>query len=471
MKPVKGDIDGEDGSGPGAWALNARFGRQLGTDAAREVQDSLRALDNMLASPSLRPSERPSVLLTRAYCLFAAGDYQAALQVYESFDWSAPRNGVVVGDPAIVERIRGRTCEGIIYENGPRPNPARALQCYLAAVELLNDFSMSPLTTPSYLQPPNAVRPPSVPAEASREPLRWASTALARAAVISAHSNDVTLLLRILRTYHALTGNFPSSFRPRQRQGMLNLYLSALYSTYPAPGTTVAEPLLTVGGAQGQTARAMWRAEVAEAFHSGRRLLSDTTHFPKAGKMNIPVIEFADQVAAFPNRTPAVTREAIAVLWWATTLTFQSQSILRHLTRHLTSVGDNIEAQRVFELYVGIVLKARETEDPESPLELKRRPEDMDDIGELAGNSNDVHPANGTNGVLGAEEMDSDEEFVSALVVGVELLVNVGEASEAWRYAILAGDVAKRGRLSPKAMAGVWASKGIARLAMTESGE
>lgn len=477
-RPTTADVDGEDGAGPGAWAVNARWGRQLSPEAAREVQEILTVLDNMAASSALKANERPSVELTRAFCLFAIGDAKAALQAYNSFDWSNPRVGIVDGDAAVVERIRGRTCQGILYEVGPAPNPTAALECYLAAVEFLNQLSVSPLTNPPYLQPPNAARVAVPPADSLLEPLRYVSTALCRAAVICAHANDGVTLLRILRTYHALSASWPSSFRARQRQGMLNLYLSALYASYPAPGTTVAEPLLSTGGAQGQTARAMWRAEVAEVFENGRWLLSDTTEFPSAGVMNIPVVEFADQVAAFPDHTRAVTRDAIDVLWWATTLTFQSQSILRHLAKQLAVSGDAIEAKRVFELYVGIVLKTRETEDPDSALKLRHKvDDDEDEVGELEGNPND-DPSTRTNGngnsvtqATESTEIDTDEEFVSALLVGISLLVaQVQDATDAWRYAILAGDVAERGRLSPKTVARVWEAKGIVRLAMTASG-
>ena len=48
-------------------------------------------------------------------------------------------------------------------------------------------------------------------------------------------------------------------------------------------------------------------------------------------------------------------------LWWATRLTFNSQRVLRHMSRLMHSSGDHDLAKRTLRLYVQVVTKERET--------------------------------------------------------------------------------------------------------------
>lgn len=174
--------------------------------------------------------------------------------------------------------------------------------------------------------------------------------------------------------------------------------------------------------------------------------------------------------------------EVIGVLWWAMTLTFQSQSILRHLTRLQTAQGDVKEARRTFELYVQLTLKARETQQPEISLQLKRRPTEDHPAGpkQIAREAEEAKEEDtmpGRQGQISEVEIDSDAQLVEALLVGSRLLLKeLGEAEEAWRYITLAGDVVEiadkgRHRLSIGLQAQVEEVKGIIRMAMGMRGE
>ncbi|BEI84707.1 hypothetical protein CcaverHIS002_0501080 [Cutaneotrichosporon cavernicola] len=461
------DADGPDGAGDDAWRLGAWSRHPL--SSPEEVKTALQGL-TALSPTKLTETERRSVALTSAYALYVLADYDSALSAYGSFDWASdPTEGVVPGDAAVVERVRARAVQGMCYELASRPDTSLALQSYIEAVRLLDKLSVHPLTTPTYLQAPNTPKPPP-PAADQRELMRYISTALTRAAVIAAHTSESQLTLRILRTYHAVAAGWPPTFRARQRQRMLNLYLAALFEAFPPAGATVPEPYLLTGGVANRTARATWHAEVAEAFRYGQRLLDNTTSFPEAGKLNAPVIEFANQVSMFPDHEQRLTLDAITVLWWATNLTFQSQLILRRLTCLLPTTGDYAEARRVFELYVETVLKARQAENPESTLALQRQLTIED--GELADNPNDEPiDANGHGESKDPTlygQMDSDTDFVSTLLVGSRLLLtDLGHAKEAWRYATLAGDVVRQGSVSRKFAALVEENKGVVRLVMS----
>ncbi|KAL1407086.1 hypothetical protein Q8F55_006499 [Vanrija albida] len=454
--------DGEDGTSAGAWAVGASWGRALDSSKGEEVRESLRALQ----SATLSRDESISSALAIAYQHHALGEFDLALAAYERFDWSSdPLVGVVPGDAAVTERIRARTLQGMAYELGSRPDAASALEAYLAAAALIDKLSASPLAYPSYLAPANTARSTTAPFESQREVLRHVSTALARATVITGRGTDSASTLRILRTYNALASNWAPSFRVNQRQRMLSLYLSALQSSYPVTGAPPVERYLLNGGAPSRQPRATWRAEVADALAAGQKSLSDSTTFPRAGEINYPVVSFANQAAAYATISPPLTREVINSLWWATTVTFQSQAILRHLTRLQVAAGDAKDARRTFELYVSLVLKARQARYPESALELALNPDDAA-AEEVSKNGlerdSDTEPEEHVHG-----DLDSDSDFVSALLVGSRLLLlELDEPSEAWRYISLAGDVVRMHDVPPNLTAAVEEAKGIIRMSM-----
>ncbi|TXT05012.1 hypothetical protein VHUM_03832 [Vanrija humicola] len=460
--------DGEDGTSAGAWAVDASWGRALESSKGDELRESLRVLQ----SATLSRDEAISSALAIAYQHHALGEFDLALAAYEAFDWSSdPTIGVVPGDAAITERIRARTLQGMAYELGSRPDSASALTAYLEAAALIDKLSASPLAYPSYLVAPNTTRSSPAPFESQREVLRHVSTALARATVISGRGTDWASTLRILRTYNALAASWPPSFRVNQRHRMLSLYLSALQSSYPATGTPPVDRYLLNGGAPSRQPRATWRAEVAEALAAGQKSLAESTSFPLAGQVNYPVVAFVNQAAAFATISPPLTREVINTLWWATTVTFHSQAVLRHLTRLQVAAGDIADARRTFELYVSLVLKARQAKYPESALELSLNPDDAaaEEISknglERDSDAEPAEPAEPEDPHHG--DFDSDSDFVSALLVGSRLLlVDLDKASEAWRYISLAGDVVRLSEVPPHLTAKVEEAKGIIRITM-----
>ena len=476
-RPAPPHADGEDGACCHSWVRGSHWGRTLEGPNVDEIRQGVNLLESVIQTTPAGDPARLSATLTLAYHLYALGDHDGALAIYDQFDWrSNPTAGVVEGDAAVVERIRARTFQGICREiSQHQVSSSRALEVYLEAIKLLSKLQTPVALNPTYLQPEGtnpAATKSSVPTlEAHRELLRHVSTALTRAAVIAARGTDTQFTLSILRTYHALAASWAgSTFRFTQRQRMMSLYLAALQSTYPASGATAQEPYLLTGGSPSRSARATWRAEVHDAMRIGQRMLSDTTSFPKAGDVNEAVTEFTNQVALFPDLAPSTAPEVISILWWGTTLTFQSQSILRHLVRLLstTSSADKTEARRTFELYVQLVVKSRLSNDPDSPLKLERHPTETEEEEVVA---DDVVVER--EHVELETSMDTDEQFASTLLIGAELLLSAfDDSEEAWRYATLAGDVVKHGHgVSPKLAAKVEECKGIVRLAMSTSGE
>lgn len=347
---------------------------------------------------------------------------------------------------------------------------------------LLDSLEGFTRSTPTYLNPTSS--PAQTPFDTYREVHRYLSTALSRAAILSSRSADLNRSLRILRSYHSLSRSWPPTFRPTQRHRMLLLYLRGLQAGYPASNVACTTPYLVDIGSSDLPARQVWKKEVLEAFRQGQQLLSSTTSFPRAGTINYPVRRFIEACVALANVHTPFAKDVVAILYWSQTLTFQSQSTLRHLTRLLAASGSFTDAKRNFELYVQIVLKDRETKSPEVSLQLKRRPTDdtpehPDDIARQAREAEDeVGPeAEERKSQIAEAESDSNTDFVKALVVGSRLLLkDLNEVEEAWRYANLAGKVVSisgsQGKGLPLSVRGEVAEcKGIVRMAMAMSSD
>ncbi|OXH60419.1 hypothetical protein J002_01880, partial [Cryptococcus neoformans] len=427
-------------------------------------------LEALIASGRLPPPELESAKLVLAYHLHAAGAHDAALARYDTVDWAADSTaGVVHGDAAVVDRLRARCLQGLCYELSSTPSPALALQSYLATVPLFQSVTTA---NPSF--------------DAYREAYRFLATALFRATILSARRPPETgsQTLKILRTFHAYSASWPASFRPVQRQKMLILYLRALYAAPFTPST-----LLYPSPASSLSPRQQWEKEVSLALKNGQALLEQSTTFPRAGAVNHPVVLFSQlaiQLYTLLPRSRALSDQVLNLLWWATTLTFQSQSVLRSLVRILADRQEYSDAKRVFELYVGLVLKARQTAQPEISLQLQRRPTDDDaahptDIQRQASQATRaVDPASPATEALvkqatsASYEADGDTDFVPTLLAGAKWLTEgLNEPEEAWRYACLAGDVVQISKLASadtkQLEARVEEVKGIVRMLMARN--
>ncbi|OXH35350.1 hypothetical protein J009_01932 [Cryptococcus neoformans] len=265
---------------------------------------------------------------------------------------------------------------------------------------------------------------------------------------------------------------------------MLILYLRALYAAPFTPST-----LLYPSPASSLSPRQQWEKEVSLALKNGQALLEQSTTFPRAGAVNHPVVLFSQlaiQLYTLLPRSRALSDQVLNLLWWATTLTFQSQSVLRSLVRILADRQEYSDAKRVFELYVGLVLKARQTAQPEISLQLQRRPTDDDaahptDIQRQASQATRaVDPASPATEALvkqatsASYEADGDTDFVPTLLAGAKWLTEgLNEPEEAWRYACLAGDVVQISKLASadtkQLEARVEEVKGIVRMLMARN--
>nr|XP_018266799.1 uncharacterized protein I303_00777 [Kwoniella dejecticola CBS 10117]OBR88957.1 hypothetical protein I303_00777 [Kwoniella dejecticola CBS 10117] len=469
-----GDLDGDESDDVRGWAEGNLWWNGISSENVDEVKEGVKSLESLISGGKLSQDELTSARFILAYHLHALGSHEDALRIYEGIDWNAENwFGAVQGDAAVLDRIRARTLQGLSYELAQRPDYAKSIESYLKIIPLLQSLSADSPPMPSYLtnQPS-----PKLPFEPQREIYRWISTALTRAAVLSSRSpkpsvQDGQRSLRILRTYHAFSSSWPPTFRPIQRQRMLLLHLRSLESSHPLPRQPALESPLLYSTPSAIPARALWKKEVIEIIHNGRNLLQSTTSFPRAGSINRPVTEFTQLAVALYSKCAELSREVISTLWWSMNLTFQSQTILRHLSHLLSDVGDSVDARRIFELYVQLVLKARETQQPEISLQLKRRPTNEDAASPAEIRKQLAEDESSASREQGAEsEIDNDKQFIETLLGGTRLLNrDLGEIEEAWRYAVLAGDVlgsSAGAGINDELRARIEEAKGIVRMGM-----
>lgn len=318
-----------------------------------------------------------------------------------------------------------------------------------------------------------------------REAHRWVSVALTRGSVISAQTTDLNRTLRLTRTYHVMSKMWPTSFRHQQQAFMISLYLRTLHAACRPSNTPhrdgtewlVCEIPNSVHTQIKGSRSQLWSREWLEAIKEGKRLLSETTAFPRAGEVNWKVRRFVESCVGIWERSGcgvASGKELVKILWWAIEMTFHSQAILRHLMRLLFVTGQHDDARRVFELYVKLVLKARQTAQPEESLQLRKTTTKEEPLVPHQVEADDVYQ-NDVEEQLAEGDTDRDVEFLEALLLGARLFTQeLANPTEAWRYALLASDVVAVGRrhIAKAFKAKVEESKGIIRMAMaSEEGD
>ncbi|KAJ9101909.1 hypothetical protein QFC19_004990 [Naganishia cerealis] len=264
---------------------------------------------------------------------------------------------------------------------------------------------------------------------------------------------------------------------------MLKLYLSALHNSYiPHPSSRASPnfqwfvfPMPSTVIPNGTVAQ-IWSRETVAAMEQGMILLGQVTEFPKAGNINWRVVEFMQACVRLWERSgyqQAEASQVIKVLWWAMGFTFQSQSLLRNLTRLLYATGAHSDALKTFELYVQLTLKARQTAQPEGALELKPK-RFLDDIPPVdTAGIQPITPQAYTAQNLQDVNDDSDLELIGALLLGSKLLtIEHNDPRGAWRYLVLAGEVAESGNQPVPTFlkAQVEEAKGIVRMALAAEG-
>lgn len=244
--------------------------------------------------------------------------------------------------------------------------------------------------------------------------------------------------LQAHRAYHFHSRYWPSTYRLAKRGSFLCSYLQLLYicarhhnyrpsrSSGEKGGTeepTSAGTHRTFASQQAELLPgAAWRSEVLSVQRAYESILRRTTKFPKAGSVNAPMLEFCDLALEGWNlggRQPDEAEEVVEMLYRATTVTFQSQRILRYLVDLLYSKGSYLEAKEALLLYCQLFARAKETGAGQQERRIK-------DSRQKANPDEDFHddgggfdePDDGPGG-----DFDSDEQYIHTLLIGVRLLV------------------------------------------------
>ncbi|KAG0145939.1 hypothetical protein CROQUDRAFT_671440 [Cronartium quercuum f. sp. fusiforme G11] len=217
--------------------------------------------------------------------------------------------------------------------------------------------------------------------EGYEEMQSWVETALYRYALTSRKPSQEIIALEAHRAYHAHSRYWPNSFRLCKRATFYKSYLNLLIETsktgrWMAPaGGGISSVLnlnssnLTLASEASSAFRLDWRGEVSSVERSYEKVLRQALTFPKSGSTNTAVLDFIELVVEAWRVGGCLEREAghvIEILYRTCQQTFHSQRILRHLVTVLAAKQTWGEAMATVELYVQLVMKAKEIEDAEA---------------------------------------------------------------------------------------------------------
>ncbi|GBE85832.1 predicted protein [Sparassis crispa] len=311
---------------------------------------------------------------------------------------------------AVTESIRSICLQGMSYEVISPDDPQTAFNAYLTASSLIGYVASevpasvpqkAPATPSAGMMSPNTF-------SRYRELWRWVERLLRRAIILGSYLCDVRqteqeggVLWKLFDHYHTCSGHWPPTFRPELRSTIAVLHLRAFVLRYGRlTSPDYSEP------ASGSDKRHRWISAARSVIQEYRAILSISTQFPRARQRNVRVEDLVDLCVAIWEADGAVGEYAgwvIDVLWWATRLTFNSYRVFRHMSRLLYVSGDSELAKRTLRLYVQVVSKAREAGLGES--------EHYDTV------------------TLGGD-VDTDQNWVQALIHGARMLCRLGLAEE-----------------------------------------
>ncbi|PFH52497.1 hypothetical protein AMATHDRAFT_139942 [Amanita thiersii Skay4041] len=274
---------------------------------------------------------------------------------------------------AMVETLRSICLQGMSHELLSPSDPSRALSSYRSAIPLLDlaatEFGLARSTSPVLTITGGAGL---TSFSSFRELWRWADRLIWRAIIICARTSDILCddsshsesdehLWSWLKQYSACSASWPPDFRTAHRSTVSVIYLKALAVKH---GRALRASMLAAPVSTRVKKVPAWLSVARSVINDYRGILNHCTHFPRAGERNSRVEDFADLCVAVWEAAGASGDHAswvLDILWWATRLTFNSPSVLRHMTRILYLSGDSSLGRRTLKLYVQVVGKSWET--------------------------------------------------------------------------------------------------------------
>ncbi|KAH8813731.1 hypothetical protein DL96DRAFT_1757706 [Flagelloscypha sp. PMI_526] len=276
---------------------------------------------------------------------------------------------------AITEVVRAICLKGLAHERVHPESPREAFKIYASAHPVLSHLNALLAPSAASAAQPRKTYYYGIRSEPAtvydqfasyEEAHRWSERLIWRWTVLASGLCDVHASPTIddapnleslwtpLILESSLTNNCPPNFRSAHRVAKSAIQLRAWTlrhsngssNTSPSP-STLPQSL-----------------HPRNLLHTYRSLLTSATHFPRAGKRNWAVEDFVDLVASCqllcpPSHAPSVTF-VLELLWWATTVTFNSPLVYRHMSRLLYLNGDFKLARRTTAVYTQGVGKAWE---------------------------------------------------------------------------------------------------------------
>lgn len=172
--------------------------------------------------------------------------------------------------------------------------------------------------------------------------------------------------------------------------------------------------------------------------------LFDATKFPRAGSTNEKLLQFVDGAVEnwrLLGSDPTVAKNLVQILYRATTKTFQSARIMRHLMYALEGSGESAEAERSLDAYLWIVDNEKKT---------------------LATSLHSAVKNPEQEGLV--EDIETDDEICRTMAAGIRLLVKYRK--EGKKAFDMARSLEQRIQIwkinDPEILSSVWYAVGLA---------
>lgn len=232
-------------------------------------------------------------------------------------------------------------------------------------------------------------------------------SSLYRSVILHHKEKDVAGSLQACRAYISAQSSWPAGFRVQNRATVYKMFMDLLQQN--------PEQSATANGLGRKDSRAAsFQDELIDTQSQLEKLAFSKTDFPRAGDLNQPVLDTVELMMSTWRQNGSQKSEAaglIDALYRATTKTFQSQRILRHLVNTLYVLGDYVEADLAASTYLITVDKSKETNS-----KAQKMMDEAHDESTENGNGTAADLKNAPNKHF-VQDMDTVEDVVDTLVI------------------------------------------------------
>ncbi|KAL1923079.1 uncharacterized protein VTP21DRAFT_9455 [Calcarisporiella thermophila] len=314
-------------------SLTPRVPANLLREAIEKLKKKLKSTKNEEQKHSLL------LLLSRAY--YAIGSWRETRECLSV----SRTGGLSLKGYDLVLKVQELAMKGTAFEM--MNDPLRATECYDAIPALLQ-YPSDPI--------------------ASDQLMAWIEEGLYRSPFLYLRMGNSTGALEAFRTYFEHSENWPLTFRIYKRLAILRHYARSLGDTYRTgeycpPSENLRVHLRSKMSMKARTEKEdiheLARVEFIRVHDVYANLVFACTPVPRAGEINVQVMEMVDRVASDwellgRGCDEMELRHVVDILYRSTEKVFNSPRVMRNLARMLHRLGEFSDCIRIMDVYLAV---------------------------------------------------------------------------------------------------------------------